>query len=71
MKEDLLEEAGLISVSVVTENETREVTEYFFLARLPLKLSLKSKFVIIKSSYFLFTIYLVSSWSDILSSSSS
>ena len=44
MKEDLLEEAGLISVSVVTENETREVTEYFFLARLPLKLSLKSKF---------------------------
>lgn len=51
MKEDLLEEAGLISESVVTENETREVTEYFFLARLPLKLSLKSTFSKFKDSF--------------------
>ena len=43
MKEALLEEGGLVSVSVVTQNEVREVTEYFFLlARLPLKLSLKN-----------------------------
>ena len=43
MKEALLEEGGLVSVSVVTQKEVREVTEYFFLLpRLPLKLSLKN-----------------------------
>ena len=43
MLEETGEEGGLVSVSVVTQKEVREVTEYFFLlARLPLKLSLKN-----------------------------
>ena len=43
MLEETGDEGGLVSVSVVTQKEVREVTEYFFLlARLPLKLSLKN-----------------------------
>ena len=47
MLEETGEEGGLASVSVVTQKEVREVTEYFFLlARLPLKLSLKNGLIV-------------------------